>query len=394
MNLHETEAIHETLKKQLKHQNYDVVDVVPIPAGNGDRMVLLRSLEEVLKDFDKSGAEKIQTYLIQMKHTKTENTGPLHDEPEISGIAKAKIGFDGVYLPDGKLNVSFLTRNADILFSSREYALSRNIYKTILQSGENSSAALFWMGKCFEGEGKFEEAREHYDQAIAYQPTLECFQRLASVLVRQKKDLQASDALLRALNLKNLNKNQKVGLYKLCGSCFLRAGKKEEAKVHLKKALELDPSSDEIYLSLGKMFLQNELYEEAKYHFQEAVSINPKNAGAIAGLGSCALAAGEKRAAHDYFSNSLNIELNNPHALFHLVKCAYEIKSYAAAARILEEYISVAPVNSNLLYSLAGLQFHLGRLGEAGETVRRILELAPDHQGARELESLINRYER
>src|SRR5262249_55745133 len=154
------------------------------------------------------------------------------------------------------------------------------------------------------------------------------------------------------------------------------------------KALELDPSADDVRANLGALHLSMGKPQEARRHFNDALASNPRNDKALAGLGSCHLAAGsdaDKHAAYDCFARALEIELNNPDAVFYLVKLGYELKSHATATRILEEYIQIAPVNTNLLYSLAGLQYHLGRMDSARGTVERILTLQPEHAGAKEL---------
>ncbi|HLE01188.1 MAG TPA: tetratricopeptide repeat protein [Bdellovibrionota bacterium] len=381
------DAIQSALEGKLLNGHLDVVDIVPIPR-HGDRMVRLRTLEEALEDFDHDQGETI-SYLVQLKPSST----PKAPEPAPAALApSAKPSLDGIYLPDGKLNIAFLAKNANLLFEAGEFTLARNIYKTILQSGERSSLALFGLARCCDAEGKLEEARAHYEESIAYHGTLESYRSLAALFMRQEKDGQAAATLLRALHLKELGQKDRFELHQACGNCFARAKNLKEAETHYEKALELNPTADEIRANLGALYLQNQKFSEAKHQFQNAIAINPRNAKALFGLGSCSLAAGEKREAHDYFVKSLNIELNNPSAIFHLVKCAYEIKSYASAARLVEEYIEIAPVNINLLYSLAGLQFHLARTDEAGATVRRILVIAPTHAGAKELLGMIDRH--
>jgi tetratricopeptide (TPR) repeat protein len=282
-------------------------------------------------------------------------------------------------------------RNADLLMSAGDTALAKNIYKSVLTSGEKTPQALFGLGLCLESEGKLPEAKRHYEESIAYQPALESYRRLGLLLVRMNKDQEAAEVLARALNLKDLSPEARYELHKASGNAFTRSKRVPEAEKHFLKALELKPGADEIRTSLGALCLQQGKTSEARRHFQDAFASNPRSASALMGLGSCFLADGEKRQAHDCFAKSLEIDLNNATAVFHLVKCAYEIKSYATAARVLEEYVQVAPVNSNLLYSLAGLQFHLGRLNDAKATAKKILELQPSHAGASELVDAIER---
>ena len=97
-----------------------------------------------------------------------------------------------------------MIKNADLLFDAGDYQLARKIYKSILQSGEYTATVLHRLGKCYEAEGKLNEAGERYEESIAYHPTLESYQRLAAVLVRQNKEKQAAEVLDRVLALKEL----------------------------------------------------------------------------------------------------------------------------------------------------------------------------------------------
>lgn len=364
--------IRELLGKQLNSDQFDIVEVIPVP-NQSDRMVRLRTIEEVLQDFD--------GYLIKMRPKNGADVSGHAIPAEVLSKAVA----ESLYQPDGKLNLPFLFRNAEVLFSSGEYALARNVYKAIFQSGERTATALDGIGRCFEAEGKLEDARLHYEESIAYQPNIDAFQHLASLHIRQKKDETAAELFERALQLREIPNSIRFDLHKAAGNCLIRAQKPQEARKHLEWALDLSPNAADVRANLGALQLQTGKIAEAKKQFQDALSANPRNDKALAGLASCFLAEGDKRLAHDYFSKALEIELNNPTAIYHLVKCAYELKTYATAARVLEEYIQIAPVNANLMYSLAGLQFHLGRIDDAAATAKNILRLVPQHGGATEL---------
>jgi tetratricopeptide (TPR) repeat protein len=423
-------TLRELLGRQLGEEGYDVV-AVPIPA-HGDRMVRIRTLEEALDEFDMAEGGETIGYLLQVRAKQAQPgsgpaapagavAAPLAAEPARSASDEAESIFarlvdetfaqaqgprrdpapddtsvkprmDGIYFPNGKLNAPFLLRNGELLFQAGDYPLARNIFKTLLQAGEGSGVALRWIARCYEAEGKLDEAQNHYEESITYHPALETYQSLAALLIRRRKDQEAAEVLERAAAIKDLPAKTRLELYKACGNSWLRAGKTDRAERHYRAALELDPTADSVQANLGALCLRAGKIAEARRCFQDALAANPRNDKAHAGLGSCHLAEGEKRQAHDCFSRALDLQLNNPTAIFHLVKCAYDIKSYATAARIVGEYVQIAPVNANLLYSLAGLQFHLGRMREAGATVRKILELQPGHAGASELQKLIERY--
>ncbi len=286
-----------------------------------------------------------------------------------------------------------LRNSAELLIAAGDLQLARNILRSMIQGGSLVSWALRTLGKTYETDSRVDIARRCYQDAIAYEPHLEAYRCLASLEIRSRNDAAAADALERGLRLEGLSHRLKTELHKACGNCWLRAQKADRAEAHYRKALQLDPTSDEIASNLGALYLQSGRIQEALRAFEDATISNPRNSKALAGLGSACLAEGRKREAHDHFARSLEIDLQQPTIIYHLVKCAYEIKSYATAARLLGNYVQSAPVNANLLYSLGGLQFHLGRIDEAHATVSRILKIQPGHSGAAELYKLIQRYQ-
>lgn len=381
-----TQTLHEMLGRQLHQCEMELVGMVPFPSG-GDPMVRLRTLQEMLEEFAESNTEGAVGYFLQVK----KRTGPTLDtNPPTSDVPR--IVAENVYLPNGKLNVAYLVKNADLLFESGDYGLARNIYKAILLSGDSTGLVHFRLGRCLEAEGRMTEARSEYEESITYLPTLEAYQRMSALLVRQNQDREAAEVLQRALNLKDLSRTTRFELHKSCGNCWTRTQKAEEAEHHFKKALELNPAADEIRANLGALYLQRNDLTQAKRNFTDSLASNPNNYHALAGLGSCSMAEKDFKAAHEYYVRSLTIELNHPTALFYLVKSAYEIKSYAVAAKFLENYIQIAPINPTLLYSLAGLQMHLGKFNEAKNTALKVLELQPQHSGTKELLEMVERY--
>jgi tetratricopeptide (TPR) repeat protein len=114
-----------------------------------------------------------------------------------------------IYLPNGKLNVPYLIKNADILFEAKDYLLARKIYRTILQSGEYTATVLHRIGKCYEAEGKYDEAYSKYEESISYHPSPESYERLAAILMRRNRRNQSEECLERARNLRDMNNPRK-----------------------------------------------------------------------------------------------------------------------------------------------------------------------------------------
>ena len=283
-------------------------------------------------------------------------------------------------------DVPFLIENADILFQSGETELARNIYRAILKTGDSSEIAYAGLAACADRDGLIEQAIQFAWDSVAFAPNQRGYQLLAQLLVQQGRDQEAAQALQRAIKqLTDLSSKDKGEYFKMIGNCQSRLGNVPDAERAYKKALECSPASDEAQSNLGSLYLEQGQVAEAKRCYQDAIAANPSNDKAWVGLGLCCVTEGDKESAHDAFARSLEKNIRNSTAIFHLVKCAYEIKRYSTAERILANYVDVAPVSPSLLYSLAGLQFHTGKKDSALTTAKRILQMKPDHSGAKDL---------
>lgn len=295
-----------------------------------------------------------------------------------------------VEFPDGRLNVELLLRNAKILLDGGEFRLARGVLYRLLSQGDQLNQVHRVLAQTFSAEKRFEEASNHLEQSIAFGPTLETYLELVNSLENQKRLREAAKALERALHLKGLDASIQGELLQRTASYTFTLGDLSAAKAHLERALKLLPGSDQIRVDLGNIYLVEKDTLFARRYFLEAIALNSKNAEAWAGVGHCAREAKDLRSAFDAYTKSLELQIANPTALFELVKIAYELKSFATAARLVEKYVDSSTLNLHLLFCLAGLQFHLGRLNEVTRTCRRILEMNPNHGGAKDLLSRAN----
>lgn len=390
--------LQKSLGNELSVQGLELVDLVPVPK-HGDRMVKFRTVQECLNDFEALGEEESsQTYLVHVrKRPPAPQTSSVSMEPDSEAPAernaRSSLSSDGIYLANGKLNAPYLLDNARLLMAAGEYASARQIYTTLKNAGTETAQALFGIARCLEAEGRIEDAIRHYDESILYHPSLEAYQRYAALLIRAKRDQQASEVIERALHLKEIPAKTRFELEKAAGNCCLRAGLHARAERHYQAALDLDPRSDAIAANLGLLYAQQGKTPQAEAAFRDCLRANPQNDQALSGLAMVHLSQNQYAEAHDAFASALRINLNQPKAIFHLVKCAYRIKRFETACDLLSEYIQIAPFNANLLYSLAGLQYHLGRKVDARRTISQILSIQPNHAEARNLGALLDRQE-
>src|SRR5689334_1424915 len=116
-----THTLHEVIRKQLHQSDFDIVGIVPIPT-HGDRMVRLRTLQEMIEEFEEANGQGTIEYLLQIKPRRATPSAPPKND-----VAPVKPAIqESIYLANGKLNVPYLVRNADLLFDSGDFPLARN----------------------------------------------------------------------------------------------------------------------------------------------------------------------------------------------------------------------------------------------------------------------------
>lgn len=384
-------ALHQAFNNGGSDPNLEVVEILPLPSLAGrtssteDKLVALRTFEEALAIFDRS-AEGCSQFIVQVRPRKARPSAA----DSRAETAPSPAPTDGLYAGDGKLNVAYLLKNAEILLRSGDHALARNIYRSVYQSGEKTAAALLGLGRCAEAEGKLADAVEKYEESIAYHPSAEVYRTLAAAYRKLGRDRHAAESLERALTLRDLTKDERADLHATIAQAWFALQKPDLAENHLRRSIEIRPNAT-AFTQLATQAREQKKLQAAKDFLLKARQIEPRNADVLHSLGEIALTEGNAREAHDCFAASLDAKIFNPPALFNLIKLAYELKTYATATRIVEDYVRAAPVNTHLLYSLAGLQFHLGRTDASIRTCQDILKISPEHAGAKDLLKLQSR---
>lgn len=293
-----------------------------------------------------------------------------------------------IYGKNGRLNVPFLLRNAKILLAAEDYELARSVFQSLIEHGEALGAAYAGLGVCYEYDGKLDLAIRAYREAIIYEPSYTSLIALADLCIRKQDYKAAINTLLRANHLPRIRKTESFEIHKNLGNCYLRLEQLDHAESHYRKGFDISPDSPSLHVNIGCLALRREDAATALMHFNEAQRLQPQNVNAVTGAGLALLLKGEKKAAHDMFAKALSMNLRDLTALFYLIKCAYEIEEYATAADTVRRYVAANPYNANILYALAGLLYHIGDFKACVAECERLLQIRPDHQGAKRLKEL------
>ncbi|MBI4924775.1 MAG: tetratricopeptide repeat protein [Bdellovibrio sp.] len=375
-------AFEKLLDQSLADNGYHLVRLHPLHSKI-DTLVKIKTLEDIMHDLDTQNIKEMQSYVIYIKPQKKVYEIKIPQHPP--QIYPAKSILDGIYLSNRKLNIPYLLKNASLLYDTGEYGLARNIYKTLLKSGEASDAALFLIGKCNEAEGHLAEAIKNYEDSLLYNQKLETYQELSKLFINLKKHQEAAELLVKALKLKEINQSIELELLCTIGNCYLRLENFEKSEHYYKKALRLSIRPDEVLCNLGVLYLNYKKIGESKNYFNNACLTNTKNSVALSGLGCCYFEEKNYAQALDYYAKSLTLNLNNIYTLQKIIRCAFLTQNYTRTLELLKNYLQLYPAHLDLTYSLAIFEFHFGKFSDAKVTLENILTVSPDHYEAKEL---------
>jgi hypothetical protein len=151
---------------------------------------------------------------------------------------------------------------------------------TIDVTGDNAFGH-FTLAVAFADEGKTDEARRHYSEALRIEPNFpEAHDRIGVFYLTQGKVDEAITHFSQAIRLKP---NYAVAHNNL-GSAFGNQGRIEEAISEYTEAVRLNPGYADAHINLGILLAERGKTNEAIGHFSDVLRINPADQDARAWL--------------------------------------------------------------------------------------------------------------
>ena len=191
-----------------------------------------------------------------------------------------------------------------------------------------------------EGQGNFERAIRHYEQAIEIDPEM----------------VQPHVNLI---------------------SAFGRSERFEEAEAHYRRALELNPEIEELHANWGTLQGLRRRPKEAVASFQRALEINPLSANSHSDLGSSLNALGRTAEALEHFRQALDYEPGHRLANFHIGRHLVTSGQIDEGISHFEKTLSVEDDRTpGFLYGLADAHVRAGRNDIATEYAQQALTMA------------------
>lgn len=207
--------------------------------------------------------------------------------------------------------------------------------------------------------------------------------------------------------------------YVQLGLAYIQQGDTQRAKVPLKSALDLDPSSADANAALAMAFQIEMEPKLADEHFRKALAQRPKDprllnnyggflfeqkryqdamstylkatednlyperSRVFENLGLTALQLGQREQAKEYFQRSLRLSSRQPRALLEMAVLSYEDKEYVPARRYYDSYSEMSPQNARSLLlgaRLANVFEDRDKAASLGLQLRRLYPASQEYQ--------------
>ncbi|MBA3855144.1 MAG: hypothetical protein C0503_12080, partial [Gemmatimonas sp.] len=161
-------------------------------------------------------------------------------------------------------------------------------------------------------------------------------------------------------------------------------GNYDDALALLREGLGLYPNSVELHVGVGYARLARDEFAWARRSFEEALILDPEHEDALAGLGEVLLKLGQDEAGLKSFRRILELGYNDDIELMLQVGRALFREGYMEDAKdFFEIAVQQTPENAEAVSMVGYTQHRLGDEAGAAETLRKALQLDPEHSEAR-----------
>jgi tetratricopeptide (TPR) repeat protein len=144
------------------------------------------------------------------------------------------------------------------------------------------------------------------------------------------------------------------------------------ARLHMEKAVKIDPSFLAGYVALADICLSQRDYTAALAAYQKVVELDASKADAYYGMGSVLLKQSRWKEAADAMQKAISLDYTGKDVYFGLGTAREELQDFAGAAEAYERYISLKPEAAWNAYMQLGIC--RTRLGQFDAAVAALLE--------------------
>jgi len=289
-----------------------------------------------------------------------------------------KILLEGAELdPD---NPYILVGLGDLYRETRKFVTSIHHYERILAIDDRNVFALRGIGDAYRGMNQHDKAIPYWQSYLECNPDdIQVMTRVGDSYKKLKNQKESERYYLKALELAPEDRYALLGI----GSLYYKMEKDDDALHYLERLLSLDDNYVAVLTMVGNIYRRRQEYDRAIASYSKAVEYDQENTFALYGLGDCYRWQRQYEQVVRWWGRILEKEPRNQVMHSRVGDACYNMGD---DERSLEHYQASLKIRFDPYAYLGICRIHRkhGRLNEAEQVCRKILEQAPDHLRALE----------
>src|SRR6266571_7462828 len=261
--------------------------------------------------------------------------------------------------------------------SMKAYALSEDIGDL-----QGEGLALFYVGKAFEGQKKYDEALKTYAKALEVLKQADARDIEANLLESQGNLFVQMKEYKQAVNCFNayieLIPDDPGGYYNL-GRAYRNLNNYERAIEDYNNALELDSKYVYAYNGRGNAYADLKQYERAIEDYTRALELDPKYVNAYNNRGNAYSDLKQYERAIEDYSRTLELDPKYVNAYYNRGLAFYNLKQYEQAIADYDRTLELNPKDVDAYYNRGLAYVNLKQYERAIADYGRALELDPEN---------------
>ncbi|WP_191486005.1 type IV pilus biogenesis/stability protein PilW [Pseudomonas sp. FEN] len=199
--------------------------------------------------------------------------------------------------------------------------------------------------------------------------------------LQQGQTEQAKVPLKKALEMNSSDPDANAAL----ALVFQAEGEAQLAEEHFQKALSSRPGDARILNNYGSFLFELKRYKDAYQRFEQAAadSLYTERSRVFENLGLAALALGQRDLAQQHFEKSLRLNRQQPRALLEMAELSYEDRHYVPARDYYDRFSLLSEQNARSLLlgiRLAKIYEDRDKVASFGLQLKRLYPGTPEYQ--------------
>lgn len=254
--------------------------------------------------------------------------------------------------------------------------LARDSFLQLLEMGEQTDTAHYYLGNIAAAEGDAERALDHYRQVGQGQDFLPALNRQLDILINRN---ELAEAELVVDQHRRHSPGQAEQFYLLHAQVLSRHGHLSSAEAVLSEGLQANPVSVELLYSRALVNVELDRIDLAERDLRSILKYHPNNAMALNALGyTLADRTDRYEEAYELISRALSIEPNDPAIIDSMGWVQYRLGNYEEALLRLREAMKAFP-DPEVAAHLGEVLWVTGATEEAREAWAKGMELNPNN---------------